>query len=326
MGIYSQTTYQKFELFLLDAIKTGSSSLVVTIPGLGIRHFIKKFLEKNTNLNISHIESVDQPLNELNILDVDFYKNPDALEVADRYFKTANLNQKFVLIVNDPGFLQTKKYQSSFLFGRTYLTYYFKVRDLSDTEKLIKEIAPQATDIDMLNVYKISGGISRLIKFLVIHSEKVNLKIADLLEDEELSFVLKPTIDVIRTCPQQTLIDLGLKNEDNHFNSLLLESFFQENPLDQKFSIQIDSDLSFIEDGIMSPYRLVKIESDVLKYLETHNVIERTMISDLKWGEGKYDEFSDQAINKTIQRLNDKMANHILISIPKIGYKLQRKS
>jgi len=46
-------------------------------------------------------------------------------------------------------------------------------------------------------------------------------------------------------------------------------------------------------------------------------------VSDIKWGIGKYDEFSDQAINKQMRRLSQKFSKFTIVTIPKVGFEIQ---
>ena len=96
-------------------------------------------------------------------------------------------------------------------------------------------------------------------------------------------------------------------------------------PHENNEAIVINKDLTFIEEGEARETPLIKAERDILEHLLSEGVVTREKVADFKWGDGSYDNFSDQAINKTIQRLNKKLIKHRITAIPKVGYKLETK-
>ena len=322
MNFYSQDSYKNLESELLKDIKLGSNSVLLSVPGLGISYFLKKFVERNKGLGISYISQSGEKLSKFNILDLDFDKSESALITSDEYFKKADLNQKLAVVVNTPSILYTPTYGSSLTSGHVYSIYYFKVRNVKDTALFAREINNSLSDTDVDKIYDLSGGIGILIKYFAINKEKISLGLEIMLEDPSLTKVISQTIKVISDMSDSDLSQLGLKSSDK-YTSKVLDTYFKTHPLNLKPQILINKDFSFEENGELSYEKLTKIEKEVLDYTLQNQIIEREKISEFKWGEGKYDKFSDQAINKTIQRINAKLQNYRLVSISKLGYKLE---
>jgi DNA-binding response OmpR family regulator len=90
--------------------------------------------------------------------------------------------------------------------------------------------------------------------------------------------------------------------------------------------LKLNFDLSFEEDGVESQTKLTLAEKRILEELvKNEGQITREKIADFKWGEGSYDEFSDQAINKAVKRLNVKLTKYRLKAILGVGYKAVRR-
>ena len=324
MNFYSQKSYKSLEAELIRSVRLGSNCAVVTIPGFGISYFLQKFLEKNKESGFSYITNSNQNLSKFNILDLDFDKNKDSLKTADAYFRKATLEQKFAVVINTPALLHSSIYESSFLTSHVYSTFYFKTRDLNDTGSFAREINKDLSDKEIEKIYNLTGGIASLVKYFAINNEEIGRDIDQLLENSSFLKIIIQTVNTISETNNKELTQLGLKVSDR-FVSEILEKYFKMHTIVFKPQILINKDLSFEENGRLSKEKLTKIESQVLEYILENKIIEREKISEYKWGEGKYDKFSDQAINKTIQRINDKLQNYRFVSISKLGYKLEVK-
>ena len=302
MSFYSQDLYKSLESALDTNRQMKSNLLIVTLPGLGISYFLKSYLKKKNDKSISYLHNADQKLNKYNILDLDFDNNPDALTIAENYFRSADIDQKFALVINNPKLISTENFKSTYLAKHLYQTFYFTTRNLKDTEIFALEINHRLTTTRIKEIFASTGGIGKLIKFLAI-----NPLATDFPED-----LVK---DIIHSISQTDPEILKKMNIDTSL------PFLTNSP--QKLNIKINFDLSFLENDILSEEKLTKEEKDILDFLlENKNEISREKVSDFKWGEGKYDEFSDQAINKSMRRLSDKLKYYEIETIPKVGYKI----
>lgn len=324
MGFYSQALYKGFEKELLSNISLKSNSLILTIPGLGITFFIKKFLEKHSFGGVKYIDTSEDDLSNFNILDLNFDKDENALGIADSYFRKANLDQKFALVVNKPSVIETQKFKSTFLSSHIYSTYYFRARNPKDTQTFALEINKSLKREEIAKIYELSGGIGRFIKFLAISKDALTNDTKDFLENKAFGGILMSTAKAISDCSGEILENLGIK-EKGRFKSLILAKYFELNPPSLRIDIELNPDLSFSEDGRISIHRLTKIEKQILQnLLDEGPVISKEKIAEIKWGGGSYDQYSDQAIGKTMQRLNDKLSRYKLEAIPRMGYKIGR--
>jgi len=306
MNFYSQSLYKSLQSALDDNRQKKSNLLILTLPGLGISYFLKSYLEKKKDKSIAYISSPNQKLNKYNILDLGFIQNSQSLSVADEYFKSANIDEKFVLVINDPSIISSPDYKSSYLSRHLYQTFYFTARNFADTKIFALEINPDLTDSQIKHIYEVSGGIGKLIKFLCI-----NPQAPDFPQD-----LINPITNSISQCDSETLKKFNIDPKKIPF----LKS------LPSKLNIKINFDLSFEEDNIKSKEILTKEERDILNFmLQNNNEIPREKVADFKWGEGKYDKFSDQAINKSMRRLSEKLSKFEITTIPKIGYQINYK-
>jgi hypothetical protein len=328
MGFYSQGLYKDLEAIILKSIKTKSNLIVFAVPGLGVSYFIQKFLEKHKELDISYILDIDNnaSLSSYNILDIDSEKTGDFLERVGDYLRKAGINKKFAVIINTPYILREELFKQSYLAKHSHLVFFFRARERKDTDIFALEIQKDLSKNELEAIFKLSGGIGRIIKFLAVNRDLIDNSIGDLLKNESLVRIINPTIDVVRKCDNELLKELGFVDDDNNFRSLLLRRYFEENPIEPIFDIKVNEDYSFLEGGILSSNRLLKLEKMVIdEALRNGGVVTKERVADFKWGEGSYDEYSDQAIGKTMQRLNRKLTLYKFLPIIGVGYKLSRK-
>lgn len=171
---------------------------------------------------------------------------------------------------------------------------------------IIEDLGIKMADKDKQEIFEKSQGIAKLVKFLAVNRQRY--------KEEDKEPVLAPIEEAARGCPNDLLIRFGLNREGVLSGT------------DSGLGISINFDLSFEEEGVKSDEKLSRIERDILIFMTANGgEIAREKVADFKWGEGKYDEFSDQAINKTMRRLSGKLSLHQIETIPKVGYKLRKK-
>lgn len=325
MNFYNQKLYSNLEKELLNRYETNSSFVIITLPGLGISYFLKKFLEKNKSLKIKYIDTANAELGSFNILDLDFDTNEKAISIADDYFKKAEINQKFALIINTPSVIDEDIFKKSHISKKIYFTYFFKVRDKKDTSIFAKEINKNLKEKDLDEIYNISGGIGRAIKYLSTNTDKLKLQIKELASDKNLRNVIKPLVDIVAGTKKDVLEKIGITN-NNGFVSPLLSVYLQDTAPNNTFDIEITSGMVVVENGIKSAKRLLNFEASVIKEAcQNNGLVTKGKMADFKWGSGSYDNYSDQAIAKTIQRLNKKLSIYQFKALPKTGYILRNK-
>ncbi len=324
VDFYKQESFLEFERAMLATMGKPVSILILSVPGLGYSHFSEKFVEKYRDKGVKHIRVADETLANFNILDLDFDIRDDALKISDEYFRIATKTQKFAVIINDPSFINSEEYLASKTSSRLYNTFLFKVRNYEDTENFAKEVNSDLTKDQLKVIYEMSGGIGRIIKYLSINPDKLELSLDELILDKRLYSILESTVFTIARCDDDILEAIGILQNGKYVSSYLT-TYYKKNPVAKKFSIVTRPDLSFKENGEEANTRLTQTEKDILDLLIQGTVVTREKVADVKWGEGSYDEYSDQAINKTMQRLGNKLKEHQLIPIPKVGYKLTLK-
>lgn len=315
-----QQIYKDLEQKIVTCASSGTNIVILTTPDTGASHLSKLVASNNPEI-VKYIYKDNEELFGFNLLNLNFYSDPNAISIANNYFKTAKQNQKFALLINNPSFIDTDVFHKSFVAGHIYDTYYLGVRTKNDTHLMTSELNQNLTPDLKEKVYELSGGIARLVKFFSLNTEKLNWTLDNLVCDKPLLIALRASVEIIKDVRKEELQKLGYV-ENNKIVSAILDHYFKLNPINLKADVNVNKDLSFSENGLKSIQKLTKIEGDVLNLLITDEVVKREQISDLKWGEGSYDKYSDQAINKTIERINKKIKAHKVISVPKVGYKL----
>ncbi len=322
MDFYTTPSYLEFEFELAKNIKSQVNYLIVTVPGMGASYYVKLFLEKRSQKEVSYINTAGQKLSEYNILDLDFDKNERALEETIGYFKVASVVQKFAVLVNTPYLLESEEYRRSFVASHVYQTYYFRARTREEVAVIVKDIDKSLDKGQTERIYALSGGIPRLVKFLVYHKDLLEKKTAEIASEPDLTAVMVPTARVVEKCKEVDLIKLGVRS-NNSWISELLGNYFAHMPI-ARFDIGISQDLRLSEEG-KETGNLSKFEAEVLKLmLDNSGFVTKEQVAEVKWGKDSYDEFSDQAVNKAMRRLDEKLTKYRIKAIPKHGFRMEK--
>lgn len=299
----------EFRKAVLGARDKKVNLLVVCVPGMGVTRAAKGVAERSGG-RIKYVETAGEELGEFTILDLNFDANEGAMGVAQEYFRKAGVDQKMALIVNDPSGVETEEF--AVLGKRLHETYYFELMDEKAVEEMAGRMGVKLAGEKIAKIMKLSGGLARVVKFLVANGGEV---------DEDLQRGLLPTVRVMAKCSDEVLERLGLW-EKGGFRGSILADYFKIHPRQKVLKVKVNSDLSWVEDGVGGRGRLTRVEAHVLKALAEGGVVTKEQIAEVKWGKDSYDEFSDQAIGKTMQRLGGKLTKYKLEVIPKVGYKL----
>jgi hypothetical protein len=324
MEVNQTPQYQAFETYLLELIQLRASSMILSFPGAGVSFFADIFIRAHKDLDVRRITTAEDELGHFNLLEFDFDKNRYAVYDVDSAFRLAKGQKHMSVVINTPHTIHTDEFKESFFASRVYKTFYFTAYEKNVSDYFARFINRQLTDDQLVKIYGLTGGISRLIKYFAVNPEKINTNPQELLTDETFAYILSPTARAIAECEESTVQKLNLK-EGVQFKSEILRQYFKVRPHESKEAIIINKNLTFEEKGQPSDKPLLKIEKDILEHLLTEGMITREKVADIKWGEGSYDNFSDEAINKTVHRLNKKLTKHKISSIPKVGYKLESK-
>ena len=290
MEVKSQQAFKNLAAEIDQSRQLKSNLLIITLPGTGMGRFIAEYLSS------SNIKSY-------NILNYD-WSAPGILEKVDQTFKQASPDEKFAVTLNFPHLLNTPDLKNSYFLNHTYRRYYFGVRDAKDSALLAKEINPKLTPVEIKRIFEISQGFAQIIKYLAVNGIK---------SDDGLEIIKKPITSAINQCDPDTLAKLGLTDLSNF-------------KVDNQYNLTINFDLSFTENNQLNSLKLTSFEKNILeKMISQNGSISKSEVSDIKWGIGKYDEFSDQAINKSMRRLSDKLIKYTIETIPKVGFILKNK-
>ncbi len=321
----AQTLFTEFEAKVLDTFEKKSNLLILTVPGLGITRFVKEFINKYKNINAVLVNTDGEQLKALNFLDLDFEINDEAVGICDNYLKKAEPSQKFVVIVNDPHKLTEDKYKRSYTLKHIYDRYYFSVSNPKDCSICLKLVNKNLSKNEIDEIIILSGGIIRIAKYLAVNSSDLSLPVEEIIKNINLITILKPTLEVIARSDNGDLEKIGIK-KDEEYVSPIIKSLMGKVAISQHFDININSDMSVSENGEKSEIDFLKTDREILtKVMENRGTITKEEVADIKWGNGSYDEYSDQAIGKTMQRLKKKLKLYTFEVVPQLGYKLIKK-
>ena len=135
--------------------------------------------------------------------------------------------------------------------------------------------------------------------------------------------VIEPILKVVSRCSPADLEKLGLVENGKIKSKLLAGNVGLSN---KDLDIKVAFDLSVTEAGQSTGERLTQTEANILRIMVTDSgEITKEGVSNIKWGEGKYDALSDRAINKAMRRLSEILVKHKIITIPKVGYKIVKQ-
>jgi hypothetical protein len=284
------------------AKKKGSNILLYTFAGSGCTHYLKELTRVDKEL--TYINSSDQKLGKYNLLDLPFNE-------AIVYIRQVNIRQKYLLVVSSGFEFHSSEIKE--LADHFYFTFPLPAGSLTDIKDMSTRFGGKS-DVNTLElIMKLSGGIPKLAKYLIVHEGKV--------DENDVTFqtLLKSISDSITGYDPSELKRLSLVDNNGNFVSELLVKH-----LSKILDIKINFDLSFEEKGILSREKLTALEAKIIKkMLDNGGQISKEEVSDIKWGVGKYDQFSDQAINKQMRRLSQKLSRFTIVTIPKVGFEIQ---
>lgn len=287
---------------------------MVTFPGCGLTFRISKYLEQNNEISL--ITKAGEELKEFNIVLMSFVGNNLVLKTVDDYLRMAGTNQKIMVVIDDPEVLDSEEYKNSLMSSRIYEYYWHGAFDEKATEEMIGEF--KKTEID--DIYKLSGGIGRLVKYLCLKKTIPSTK--ELVEDPALQSICRPMLEVIKKSSTNYLERLKII-ERGIVKSEILRKLLTEIWLPT--SIKIENDLTLNED-CKKGEKISRVEKDILNEMLLNNgYLTRERVAAIKWGSENFTEFSDQAINKTMRRLSTKMRVYKIETIWKTGFKLTKK-
>jgi hypothetical protein len=323
MNLSSLPEYKNLEKELDRCVKLNINFLIVTFVGYSVTFYLKKILDKK-NKNITYVNQDNQNLSRYNILDLDFCNNENALEIVEKYLRSANLDQKFAVVINTPQILDTNEFKKSYIGTHFYSIYKF-IKPNLEASKVYTEVMGLKLSEEKINrLYELTGGIGRLGKYLLSNPQLIDHTAETLAADENIVKLINPIIDTYSKSTNTLLEEYGIK-KDGHFTSEIIDKYIEKHPSEKVLEISVSPDLMLIENNTESN-KLNSVEARIIKYIiSDKGLIEKEKIAEIKWGEGSYDKYSDQAIVKTIRRLNKKMKFYKFATISKVGYKLEEK-
>jgi len=287
---------------LQSAKKSNSNLLVYTFAGSGCTHYLKELARQDKEL--TYINNPGISLGKYNLLDL-------PLGDAVLYTKLIDVKQKYLLTISSGIDFYSPTVRE--IISHSYLNFPLRAGSSEDIKDMLVRFTDKNDSQTVQLIMRLSGGIPKLAKYLIVHNGEFN-------ENDNTYLTLINSISSsISDYNPTDLRSLSLTDENGNFLSELLGKYAK-----RAVEIKINFDLSFEEKGIVSKEKLTSVESKIIKkMLDNGGKISKEEVSDIKWGMGKYDQFSDQAINKQMRRLSQKFKIFSIKTIPKVGFEFQ---
>lgn len=300
--IEDQEIYQRVEGLIEKSRKLNSNLVIKSFAGAGASYILKSYVKNHPQ--VAYISEENMSLGEYSIIDA-------PVGVALTYLKKADLKQKMTVVFSSGDDYYSQEGEEIRLHA--YLSGAIGARDKADMEILVKEINGELKRDKVEEIFRLSGGIGKIAKFLAVSGGSGPGQ-EEMLEATKKSLVGYQVGD---------LEELGIIR-DGLIVSELLRGVWDR--VREKIKIEINFDLSWEEDGAKADENLTEAEAKILREMVANEgTISKEKVSDIKWGEGKYDEYSDQAINKTMRRLDQKMKVYRIKTIPKVGFLIEKR-
>lgn len=303
------------------------NGLVVSFPGLGVSYVAK---ELSTKEGIVFITGRGSELGRANIIYLDWVNNLESVETLDKYFLAAKSDQVIIAVLDDPSLLDSEVFKNSYASKRFYDQYWFGVMDKVETFELIESFVAKIPEKEKQKIWEISGGIPQIIKHLALRTKSRDLE--KLGGEFATQVICQPMIKIINRTSKTHLEKLGIysgfrvgaRNDKNIkvqlVSSLLGKLVGQDSFV---FDIKIRPDLLVLEDGENYKERLSRLERDILsRMLNNGGFVTKDQVAEIKWGSEEFSKFSDQAINKTMRRLDLRLHRYKVVTKWKTGYVL----
>lgn len=318
--------YLEIETELNRSRKVKANLILVSLPGMGLNHYLKRYIEAYEKQGVVKLEESTQALGLYNIFIWSRSWGEDALGVIDGFLRRASVSQKFGLGITRPWLLETEEYKKSYLSHHVYKTIYVKVFDDKDIFEILKTRKVTCPKGDVKKILDLTGGIPQLVKHLVVGlTDDTSLEVNSLLTDLNLKTILETISNSIKKCSPKVLMEMGIMDELGGIRSELLRIVYESQVEEGGWTLEVGFDLSLVENGIKGETKVTAQEKSIVeKMVSGGGKISKEEVSDIKWGTGKYDEYSDQAINKTMRRLSQKLTTCQITTIPKVGYILEK--
>ncbi len=320
--------YLRLENFLIKQKKLKTNSIIVTLPGLGISYFLNHFFEKNKKIGFGQITETKDIVSDCNIVELESWvKSPKAnIKIADNLLQNNFKKKTFIVVIPTPSIMSHSDFKNSYLSSHVY-EYFFlgSYCDPGIIKHFAGELEVKINDIIAEKVFEKSGGIPVLIKFLLLNIEKIDMSSNKIVDDTVFIKSFFVLVQQISKTNKEILEKLDII-KNNKFRSSILDSYFKKHPLVETINIIVNNDLTFIEDDMhLYNSKLTKVEAVILnKFIECNGFLSKEDVANIKWGKGSYDEYSDQAVGKTLQRLGLKLKKYKIEVIFKHGYKISK--
>lgn len=303
------------------AVKGEYNLAIVGLPGYGLSHYCKEMCNNEKGLGLKYLTRVERITRGFAVVNLGWDINENAVKEGNGMAQETDLegSGKLIMVITAPGKTLVDEYKTGYFCKHVYKTYFWGKMTEKDLMVIIKELDFDGSKEEKKRIIRLSAGSLQLIKLLIVQWKKYReMSDKEILEDGEVRSIANHIRDELEKCNSELLQKLGLDE--------MTGSILDGCKTRTKIEIGISNDLLVTEDGEKTGSQMTLTEREIIeKAILNGGVITKEIVSDVKWGEGKYDKFSDQAIKKQILRINNKLKSYKFVAIPRVGYKLEKK-
>lgn len=306
---------EELKKWILSCKSRQINGLVITFPGAGVTREIRKMEEEKL---LKLVTGRGGELSELTVLYFDWLNDSKVFESLDNYFLAIKSGQNLVVVVDNPSVVESEQFKNCYGAKKLYDQYWFGVMSKEETTEMIEGFEKKVFEKEKEKIWELSGGVAQIAKHLVLRNK--SRKAEELVGDLAIKVMCQPMVSVIKRSSRQSLEKIGIVNRGKILSEVLATMVnIEENFVD----IKVRLDLLVLEDGESFGERLSRLERDILERMLTNGgFITKDLVAEIKWGKAEYEKFSDQAINKTMRRLDKRLHRYEVVTKWKTGYML----
>jgi hypothetical protein len=304
MAVEEETGYRRLASVASDCRRFGANLMVVGLSGMGASFYLKTWAK---NEGVDYVTVA--PEKKEGVVVVDMPEN--SWKEWEEIYRATPRDQKLIMVVGVEK-IGEESVAKNWVLGHVYKTLYLEVSSEKDIGLLANRLGLKVSSVDLSKFYGLSGGIAKLAKCLMVNGGRVV---------EEVEQMAGLILAEARRAREEDLEKLGVVKNGKYVSAILAD-------LDKKMPdglrVEVKFDLELVEDGGSGGVKVTADEKKIiLEMMANNGMITKEKIAEIKWGEGSYDKFSDQAITMAMRRLDKKFKGYQIETVPRVGYQLK---
>lgn len=304
MAVEEEEGYRRLASAASDCRRFGANLMVVGLSGMGASFYLKTWAK---NEGVDYVTAAPEKKEGMVVVDMP----ENSWEEWEEIYRATPRDQKLIMTVGVEK-IGEESAAKNWVLGHVYRTLYLEISSKEDIGLLASRLGVKISPDNLDKIYKLSGGIAKLAKCLLVNGGVVSG------EPEQMAGLI---LAEARRAREEDLEKLGVVKNGKYVSAILAD-------LDKKMpdglKVEVKFDLELVEDGGPSGVKVTADEKKIISEMMANNgTITKEKIAEIKWGEGSYDKFSDQAITMAMRRLGKKFKKYQIETVPRVGYQLK---